>query len=164
MSETENSKYMFCNLFIYTENDTEPHRNIQIINIQPNAHKKHENAFHFVFITVFQKSILSTLLSSKFQLIILFLSNYFILGWGPHNLTNITYSEHEFGILGPGFRNPISVFRTQTPGFRFWILGWGLYHIVMAAALCCRVTMAALCRHDHRNAAVSACVNIQLNI
>ena len=33
------------NMFIYTENDIESHRNTQNINIKPKTHPKHENTF-----------------------------------------------------------------------------------------------------------------------
>ena len=43
---SENSKVSRNNMFIYTENNTESHRNTRNINIYPKTHQKHENTCH----------------------------------------------------------------------------------------------------------------------
>ena len=49
-------------MFIYTENDSEPHRNSQNINIIHKTHQKHENTFSIFHL--FHKPIFSKILSS----------------------------------------------------------------------------------------------------
>ena len=44
-------------MIIYTENDTESHRNIQNINIYPKTYSKHEKCVNFQNIQTDQKSI-----------------------------------------------------------------------------------------------------------
>ena len=39
---------MFSDMFTYTENNIESHRNTENINIYPKAHQQHENTYQFL--------------------------------------------------------------------------------------------------------------------
>ena len=66
----EKSQNVFFNMFLYTENDTESHRNTKNINIYPKIHKKHEKTFqlfeHFqTFRKKRKKNLFSKIVNKK---------------------------------------------------------------------------------------------------